>query len=118
MRLDQPQRDLGGDPGVVGRVQHLVAERLDQPSAVRGDQVGAGGLERLDQLAELLLLQPAGQPGEADQVGEADGQAPVDHLLVVRGLHHPAGRGGELAPPDVDAGTPPAPAAAARPADR
>ncbi len=100
--LDQPQGDLGGDARVVGGVQHLVAEGLDQPSAVRGHQVGGRGLEGLDQLAELLLLHPAGEPGEPDQVREADGETPVDHLLVVGGLHDPSGRGGELTPPDID----------------
>ncbi len=69
---------------------------------MRGDQVGGGGLERLDQFAQFLLLQAAGQPGEADQVGEAHREAPVDHLRVVLGLHDAAGRGGELAAPDVD----------------
>lgn len=69
---------------------------------MRGHQVGGGGLEGLDELAEFLLLHPARQPREADEVREADGEAAVDHLLVVTGLDDPAGRGGELAPPDVD----------------
>ncbi len=100
--LDQPQSDLGGDTRVIGGEEDLVAERLDQPAAVGRHQVGAGGLERLHQLAQFLLLQAAGQPGEAHQVGEAHGQAAVDHLRVVLGLHDPAGGRGQLAPPDVD----------------
>lgn len=72
-----------------------------KPAAVRGDQVGAGRLEGLDQLAELLLLQPPGQPGETDEVGEAHREPAVDHLLVVRGLHDPPGGGRQLTPPHI-----------------
>ncbi len=65
-------------------------------------QVRRGGLEGLDEFAEFLLLHAARQPCETDQVGEADGETAVDHLLVVRRLHDPAGGRGELAAPDVD----------------
>lgn len=49
----------------------------------------------------LLLLQPPRQPGEADQVGEAHREAAAGDLVVLGGLDHPAGDGGELAAPDV-----------------
>lgn len=73
-----------------------------KPAAVRGHQVGTGGLERLHQLAQFLLLQAAGQSGEAHQVREPDGEPMVDHLDVVLGPHDPAGGRGELPPPDID----------------
>ncbi len=69
---------------------------------MRGHQVGRGRLEGLDELAELLLLEAPRQPGEADEVGEAHGEAPVDHLGVVGRLDDAAGGGGELPAPDVD----------------
>ena len=56
-----------------GHEQHRVAERLDHPAAVAGDDVVAAPLEHLDQVADLVLVELVGQLAEADQVGEPDG---------------------------------------------
>ena len=66
LAMSTPATGLGGDE------QHRVAERLDHPAAAGGDHVGAGRLEHLDQVGQLVLVDAVGQPGEADQVGEPD----------------------------------------------
>ena len=38
--------------------------RLDHPAALRGDDVGAAGLEDLDQVADPLFVELVGQRGE------------------------------------------------------
>ncbi len=68
--LHQLERDLDGNGRLVGREEHGVAERLDHPAAACGDDVGAPGLERLDQRGQLVLVHPVGQRREAHQVGE------------------------------------------------
>ena len=52
--------------------QHLVADGLDHPAAVRGDDVGGQRLEPLHHLGELALGQAPYQRGERHQVGEPD----------------------------------------------
>ena len=66
--------DVAGDVDALSRTsrdeQHRVAERLDHAAAAAGDQVGAGRLELLDQVGQLVLVEAVRQLGEADQVGE------------------------------------------------
>src|SRR5690606_20175526 len=102
--VGQPQRDLRGLAGGVGDEEHLVAQGLDDAAPAGGDDVGGGGLEALDHLGELHLVQFPAERGEGDQVGEAGGEREVGGGGVVAALHEgEAARGGrgELAAPDV-----------------
>src|SRR6266508_687535 len=97
--LLQGERDLGAAGRLVGDEQHLVADRLDQPAAVRGDHLGGHRLETFDQLGQLGLGQPPAQPRVADDVGEPDHADAMGHVAG-RGDRATRG-GGEVPAPDV-----------------
>ena len=61
--------------------------------ALRDDDVVAAALEDLDQVADLVVVEPVGERAEADQVGEPDRR--LGQLLVGRALEalHPRDRG-------------------------
>ena len=59
--------------GVLGHEEHRVAERLDHPAVVGGDDVAAAGLEDLDELAEPVWSSSLDSAEKLHQVGEPDG---------------------------------------------
>src|SRR5690606_23733342 len=71
------QGDVGGLPRVVGDVEDLVAQGLDDPAAAGGDDVGRGRLEALHHVGQAHLVQFAAERGEGDQVREADDEREV-----------------------------------------
>ena len=94
--------DLVGRDRVLVDEQHRVADRLDHPAALGGDDVGAAGLEQLDQVADPLLGQLVGQCGELHDVREPDREPSRVHVLLARAeCLLPGDRGGEVASPDV-----------------
>ena len=75
----------GVDP-LLGRdrpEEHRVAEGLDHAAPAPRDHLVGAGLEDLDEVADLVVVEPVGELAEADQVGEADGRL---HVLVLDGL--------------------------------
>ena len=72
---------------------------------VRGDHVGAAGLEDLDEVADLVARRGSLDSAvKADDVGEADGDLGGVEVLVLGAERlDPGHRGGEVAAPGVDA---------------
>jgi hypothetical protein len=69
---------------------------------VVGDHVGAPGLEDLDELAELVVVELVAQCAERDQVGESDRRFGARLVLVGGERLDPGDRGGEVPAPGVD----------------
>ena len=90
---------LGAGDDVVAGEHHLVADHLHDAPAVGRGQVEGDGLEPADHLGQLVLGQLLGLGGEPDEIGEAD----AHDLALVRGGPDdpPAGRGAEVATPDL-----------------
>ena len=63
---------MGEPVGLVGHEQHLVADRLHDAAAVRGDDLQRPGLEGVDELGQLRAGQRPALPGVVDDVGETD----------------------------------------------
>ncbi len=101
MALDQSQRDRGRVMRGVGGVEHLVADGLDDPATLLGDDRQRPGLELVDQPGELLLAQRPALPGVADDVGEADSLLGGIVVAGGRGEQQSGGRVEHVAPPDV-----------------
>ena len=74
---------------------------LTSRPAERDDELGRPALEPLDQRAQLVLVQAAGQAGEVDQVGEPDRQRDGGEPVLV-GVEHPSDGGQQVPPPGVD----------------
>src|SRR5690606_27912383 len=108
-RGDEVDRDAGGGGQVVGDEHDGVADGLDDPRTVGGDDVPGGELEALDECGELARAQPSGAGGEGHHVDEAERAGQGEHVvgrLVHRPLGdldvHPLDQRGELAAPRVD----------------
>ena len=70
--LDQLQADPRDRLGVVGHEQQLVADGLDDPAVVGGDDLQRPLLEVVDHPADLAPGQRPALPGVVDDVGEPD----------------------------------------------
>ena len=81
--VDDPLGGVVGPDRVLVHEQHRVADALDHPAALAGDDVGAARLEDLDQVADPVVVELVGQRGEADDVGEPDRHLRGVEVLLV-----------------------------------
>ena len=72
--IGQVEADAGRVGDALDHEHHLVADHLDHPPAEAGHDVVGDLLEAADHRGQLLVAQVLAQQGEADHVGEADGQ--------------------------------------------
>ena len=100
---DDPLGDVVGRHRVGAHEQHRVAEALDDPAPLPGDDVGAARLEDLDDVADPVAGQLVGERREADDVGEADADLGGVQVLRVGAQRLDPGQcRRQVAPPGVD----------------
>src|SRR6185437_9013646 len=100
--IGQRQADAGGGRDLLDDEHGFVADHLDDPAAEAGDDVVGDLLEPADHGGEVVLGEVLTEKGEADHVGEADGEDRAGARRDAAGPqeHGPPGGGLDVAPPD------------------